>query len=508
MGVERMIERDIILSLDIGTTNIKLAAIDKTGEVIRLHKRPLRVQCPQAGYHEICPSKLWNDIEDLIRLTSAGLERRIAAIGLSTHRATFTTWERGADHCLHNFITWTDKRTQLMCDEWNSSYVIRLCRIIVWGIGKVVGSSYLTCASNFNVMPRMVQMRLKWVMENIASAKPLYNQGKLCFGTIDTWLIYKLTGNTTLATDYTNAGATGMYNIWRGKWCSLMNWMFSTPIGALPQVLDCNASFGHVSSKLNLGFSVPIHGVLADQQASVFGNHLSSEGDVKLSLGTTISCKRVTGSHVQPLAVSVFPQIAWKLRNEDICYMAESQTVETRGKYLDWLVSAKLVKEIEDIDTIAISVKSSETPFFIKKDGINDEPIQDFMLEKTSNCTDAHFVRAVIEAHAFRSKVLLDDVFEFYDQPGKIIVDGGASSSRFILESLSALTGRNVYRSDFVDGALMGAFLVAGLGLGWWKSLEDIISAKKLTQISPLKEDESKLSEKFEKWKTLLKSKC
>ena len=237
----------------------------------------------------------------------------------------------------------------------------------------------------------------------------------------------------------------------------------------------------------------------------MFGNHLFEEGDVKLSLGTGIACDRLTGSYVHPVAMSVYPQIAWKLTGSEIFYMAESMTMELRGKYLDWLVSAKLVDSIEEINSMALSVKSSETPLFLKKDGVNEVPIEEFMAEK-SNCTNAHFVRAVMEAHVFRAKILLDDVFDFYGRADKIIVDGGASSSQFILESLCAVTGIDVYRSNCVEGALMGAFYVAGLGLGWWNSLEDISLFTDLTQISPLKEEDGcTLLEKFEKWKTLTK---
>ena len=503
-----MTEKDVILSLDIGTTNIKLAAINKNGETILLQKRPLRLQCPEPGHQEICPSELWTDIEALFRLSTKGLESRIAAVGISTHRSTFITWERGTDRFLHNFITWADKRTQKMCDDWNNSYLTRICQTILHGIGKIVGSTHMVCAANFKVVPANVQMRFKWVMENISSAQTLYNQGNLCFGTLDTWLIYKLTGKATWATDYSNAAATGIYDMWApaGKWCPVMTWVFGNPIGSLPQVVDSNALFGYISPALDLGCSdIPIHGVVADQQASVIGNCLFKEGDVKLSLGTGLACDRLTASYAHPVAQSVYPQIAWKLKGAGIYYMAESMTMETRGKYLDWLVSSNLVTDLKQIDAIALSVKSSDTPYFIKIDAIDDRSIEDFMEEKGSNCTDAHYVRAVMEAHAFRSKVVLDDVFDFYGLPDKIIVDGGASSSTFILETLSALTGLDVYKSNCAEGALMGAYFVSGLGLNWWHTFADIELREQVTLMSPLDCDRVKLLEKFEKWKTFVK---
>ncbi|KAL5260336.1 hypothetical protein ACHWQZ_G010457 [Mnemiopsis leidyi] len=500
-----MTEKDVILSLDIGTTNIKLAAVNRNGETISLQKRTLRLQCPQPGHQEICPAELWTDIETLFKVSVKGLESRIAALGISTHRSTFITWERGTDRYLHNFITWADKRTQQMCDDWNNSYVTRICQTFLYGIGKLVGSTHMVCAANFKVVPANVQMRFKWVMENVPSAKTLHNQGNLCFGTLDTWLIYKLTGKATWATDYSNAAATGIYDLWAGKWCPVMTWVFGNPIGSLPEVVDSNASFGYISPDINLGCSnVPIHGVVADQQASVIGNRLFEEGDVKLSLGTGLACDRLTGSYAHPVALSVYPQIAWKLRGAGVYYMAESMTMETRGKYMDWLVTSNLVKDLKQVDSIAMSVEAVDTPYFIKVDAIDNRSIKDFMEAKGSNCTDAHYVRAVMEAHAFRSKVLLDDVFDFYGLPDKLIVDGGASSSTFILESLSALTGLDVYRSNCAEGALMGAFVVTGIGLNWWHSFADIELPKQATLISPLDCDRDLLLEKFKKWKTLV----
>lgn len=499
-------EKDLILALDIGTTNIKLAAIDIEGEFVRLLKRPLKIICKvDESLHEICPEELWSDIESLFKEISDGLADRIAAVGISTHRGTFITWEQGTENYLHNFITWSDTRSQKICDTWNKSKVTRLVQSIMKDMGKVIGSRHMVCAGNFQVKTANVQARLKWVMQNIPEAKLLYRQRKLCFGTLDTWLIKKLTGGATWATDYTNAAATGIYDLWGCKWCPVMTKVFSNPIKALPPVLDSNASFGTICPELKLGFTAPILGVVADQQASLIGNKLFHEGEMKLSLGTSLACDRLTGDTPHPVAMEVYPQIAWKLAGERVCYMAESMTLESRGKYLDLLVSAELLERIEDADQMATSVKSIDTPLFTELKNLADIPseyLNDEIIADVRN-TKALLTRAVLEAHAFRSKDIVKQVTEFYGAPHRIIVDGGASSSTFILECLAALMEpeTEIYKSDCHEGALMGAYFMASMGLGRWSSLKDINSANKLIKINPLQIDDVCLKEKFIRWK-------
>ena len=492
---------DVILSLDLGTSNIKLAAIKKCGEIVCINYIPLNILSPKQGYQEIDPVELWKDIQKLIKQTCNGLEHKIVALGISSQRGTFITWKKGTDYHLHNFITWGDQRVSDMCAEFNNSFVFKFAKWVLQIVGSIFRSSHLLCAASFEVHPHHVQMRLKWIMENISEAQALYKDNMLCFGTLDTWLIYKLTLGNTFATDYTCAASTGIYDMWAKKWCPYMTNIFNNPIGALPCVKDCNASYGIVSPYLKLGFSAPILGLIGDQQASLIGNMLFNNGDTKLTLGTCLSCDIITGSYIHPVADAVFPQVAWKLIGGEMCYMAESSIPEIRGKYLDWLVALNLVDQIQDIDKLAFSVPASDEVYFIKNDSDFHENISKYIFSKTDNFTQSHIVRAVLEAHIFKSKEILDNVFRFYGTPEKIVADGGASASNFIVQNLSKLANLDIYRPNCTEGAIMGAFFVAGIGFGWWNSFRDIEqSLVQFTKVSPLNNDEN-LSLKFNNWK-------
>ena len=492
----------VILVLDVGTTNIKASIVDKNGVILALKKSHLPTTSPLSGYHEIKPDALWADIQILMKEAAQGYESSIAAVGISTHRCSFVTWNKTTDQHLHNFITWSDQRACKMCDDWNNSYVVRISKSILWFLGKLFGSSHMVCAACFTVRPANVQMRLKWVMENVPEAGKLYNQGELSFGTIDTWLVHKLTGGKMWATDYTNAGATGIYDMWGYKWCPFMTTVFSNPIKALPEVRDSNSNFGNVSKELELGFTAPIMSIIADQQASMLGNLLLDKNDFKLTLGTLLSCDLMTESDVHPVAMSVYPQIAWKFSEESICYMAECRAFEMRGKCLDRLLTEALVSSLDQMDSLAASVNGSDWVFFT---GPSDA-VEFLSQFSRAGLSPAEMVRATLEAHVFRCKTIMDEIIAFYGTPKRMIVDGGASASHFILSHLSALTGIKIYvNSSTNEGALMGAFYLAAVGVGWWKSTDDLKNSVKLSHrlIEPADIDVESFTNKFTEWKQL-----
>lgn len=494
-------EEDVILSIDIGTSNIKVAAITRGSEILQVHRCPITAISAEPGYHELCPDKLWADILELLRRASEGMESRVVGLGISTHRSTFITWKKGTQEFLHNLITWTDRRAADMCDAWNDSLTTRLGQGVLWGLGKVVRSAHMVTLALWKVRPGVVTMRLKWVMENVPRAKELYDQDMLCFGTLDTWLIYKLTCGKTWATDLSNASGTAIYDIWGGKWCPVMQRLFDLPIRAFPEVRASNSNFGKVDPELRLGFSAPIHGILADQQASVVGNKVFQEGEMKLSLGTCLSVDTVTGAYIHQEALAVYPQVGWSLANQPPCYLAESFSDETRGLYLEWLVSAGYVDHISQLEEVATSAPDTDGIFFVKSDNDLSGDVADDIVGETSD--RAVIIRAVLEAHVFRGFMLLQNMFKHYGKPAQILVDGGASVSDFIIDRISELAEVDLVRSGCTEGPLLGAFFTAGVGLGWWADFKEIEDNVKLSKVSSFKNENCVLREKYEKWSKL-----
>eukprot|EP00116_Pleurobrachia_bachei_P008842 sb/3469104/ len=222
----------------------------------------------------------------------------------------------------------------------------------------------MICASTFAVKEKAIPMRLKWAMDNIPQARQLANENKLCFGTIETWLVWKLTGGTVWATDYSCASSTGIFDIWKKCWCPIMTFLFSNPRDILPEVRDSDSNFGKISKSHGLGFSCPITGVIGDQQASIFGNLLFNEGDIKLTLGTGIACNVNTGTRTHPTSHSIYPLIGWKLVGQDTSYIAELLAANG-GRAVEWVVKSGLIDRIENVDKVARSVPNSAGVSFI-----------------------------------------------------------------------------------------------------------------------------------------------
>lgn len=479
-----MRERNLILAIDVGTTNCKAALINRAGQIVKYAVRPVSIISVEPGWSEICPNKLWSDISDLIQSVSQNFKDEIITLGISVQRNTFITWDKNTGEYMHNFITWMDKRSSKMCSNWNDSYLKNIAQWAIWALGLFCRSPRMLCASTFNVKDNAIPMRLKWVLLNNNKAATLLKEKRLCFGTIETWLVWKLTQGRNWVTEYSCASCTGLFDIWQQSWSLMAPYLFGIPLEILPPVKHSNAYFGRIDRSLGFGFSVPIRGVLGDQQASMFGNLLFDVGNTKLTLGTVISCNVNTGIKTHPSAQNIYPLIGWKLKDKSPSYIAEL-FASNGGKAVEWTVTSGLVRNINEIDSIARKVSSSDGVSFIPAfNGTEllhkDSSSETSLFGITFNTNTSHIVRAVLESQAFLSHHVLEFIFRHYNKPTVIIVDGGTSRSSLILESLVQLSAVSVKQPECVNGSLMGAGLLAGLGIGIYHSLDDIKSSVKL----------------------------
>ena len=502
-------QEDLILAIDVGTTNCRAAIINKSGEIKNIAYKPIELLSPRKGWFEICPHVLWSTILELIKVVIKDNEEKVRTCGISVQRNTFITWRKDTGTYLHNFITWLDMRSTSMCESWNNNCLINFGRWIAWALGCVVRSRHMICAASFNVKEKAIPMRLKWVIDNIPNAKELQKDNNMCFGTIETWLVWKLTNGKVWATDYSCASSTGIFDIWKLTWCPIMTTLFGNPMNILPEVRCSNAFFGMIDESLELGFSVPITGVIGDQQASIFGNQLFDVGDLKLTLGTGIACNINTGSKTHPTSHDIFPLIGWKLENEDVFYVAEV-IAANGGRAVEWTVTSGLIDQITEVDKIAKSVPDSGGVSFIPAFNGMEVPYRDpfagtSLFGISLSTKTKSIVRAVLESQIFISKHVLDMVFNFYGKPQTIRVDGGASRSSFIVENIVQLSRTRIERSDCVEESLMGAAFLAALGVGMYGSFSDIKSYVPLkmsmfdTKNTSLDDDE-KLFKSYEVW--------
>ena len=475
-----MTSQDLILTLDVGTTNCRAAVLNKHGQILALAFEPILLISPERGWFEICPHGLWGSVCRLIGEVTAGYEGRLATCGITVQRSTFVTWNRDTGEYLHNLITWMDRRSSEMCDSWNSSLLVTAGKWAAWALGRVIRSRHMVCASTFSVKEKAVPMRLKWVMENVPAAAPLQKQGKLRFGTVDTWLVWKLTGGRVWATDHSCASSTGIFDIWKGCWCPVMCYVFSNPTDALPEIRDSNSHFGDIDSCHGFGFTIPITGVIGDQQASIFGNLLFEVGDMKLTLGTGIACNVNTGTTTHPTSHDIYPLIGWKLAHQPAPFYVAELLSANGGRAVEWAVTSGLVEHISQIDQVADSVPDSGGVSFIPAFNGMEVPYRDPFVGTTLTgitllTRREHMVRAVLESQAFISSHMLGTMCGYYGRPGRVRVDGGASRSDFIVRGVVGLSGGvQMERAESVEGSLLGAGLLAGLGAGIYQSLDDI----------------------------------
>lgn len=476
--VNGMVEKDLVLAIDVGTTNCRAAIINKEGCILKIAFEPIELLSPKEGWFEICPHKLWSDISKLILKVTKDFYERILTCGITVQRNTFITWRRDTGEYLHNFITWMDMRSSKLCSQWNNSYFINIGRWAAWMLGSVVRSRHMICASTFTVREKAIPMRLKWVMDNIKDAKLHYKNTNMCFGTIDSWLIWKLTKGRTWATDYSCASSTGIFDIWKSEWCKIMTYLFSCPIDILPEVRDSDSYYGDIDISLGFGFSAPINGVIGDQQASIFGNTLFNVGDMKLTLGTGIACNINTGKKTHPTSHDIYPLVGWKLVGSQPFYVAELLAA-SGGRATDWAVTSGLLEDISSIDSVARSVPTMSGLSFLPAFNGMDVPFKEpfagtSLFGITLETKTSNIIRAILESQVFISNYVLLKIFERYGKPSNITIDGGSSQSAFITENIAQLSKVNIKRSECIQGSLMGASFMAGLGSGLYKSLDDI----------------------------------
>ena len=482
-----------IIALDIGTTNIKAALISTPSSTI-LTSRSCPLESLITGDRvEIDPHRLWSDVSRLLREVSDGIE--VDGIGISTHRGSFVTCNRVTGEPLHNLITWADRRAESMCERYNNRVTTKAGKWLLWLLGKLVGSSHMVCLSTFKVTSANVHFRYLWVLEKVARVKEVLSKGRLVFATLDCWLVYKLTGQWR--TEYSNAAATGLYDMWGMGWCGFMSLVFGHPRSPFPEVLPSDGCYGTTDL---LPGNVPVCGVIADVQSSHLGTGVTDKLHLKVTMGTCVTCSLVTGGYIHPSAETIFPQLAWKWSGREPCYIAERMTARMEGWKIDLLVSSGLVDSLSVVDELANSV--DDCPCFVSTSPIDHprEGIRGFQ----DRDTPAHLVRAVLEAHAFTVAYLIQEMREFYSSsPGVVIVDGGASRSTTVLQTMADVTGLEVVQASQPDGALMGAYMAATRGCGLEPGEE-----KQIRKVFVRSEGSESVRRRYELWRMYKSDLC
>ncbi|TKS80091.1 putative glycerol kinase 5 [Collichthys lucidus] len=424
-----------ILSVDVGTTSIRCHIYDKEAQIRGSCITKVVPLYPEVGHVEMDPDALWTGFITVIKGAVQGANihmSQIEALGISTQRATFTTWDRRTGVPFHNFISWQDQRAADLVKSWNRSCTLKVIHGAMKVVYLVTRQKRSLAASSLFFSTQHVTFRLVWALTHYKQVRQAVAEGNCCFGTIDTWLLFKLTNGRIHATDYSNASATGIFDSYQ----------------------------------------------MADQQAAMFGECCFDVGDVKITMGTGTFMNINTGSKPHTSVAGLYPLVGWKIGSE-VVYLAEGNAADT-GTAIKWAQELELFSDVQDTCAMAYSVSDSNGVCFVPSFSGLQAPLNDpkacasFMGLKPST-TKSHLVRAILESVAFRNKQLYELMLRETHIPiTKIRVDGGVSSNDFVMQLTASLFGRKVTRPKHLEMSCLGAAFVAGLGAGFWRTREEL----------------------------------
>ena len=454
-----------ILALDQGTTSCRALLFDQKGDIIASAQEEFPQYFPQPGWVEHDPLEIWDTQKKMAQraLEQASVKAdQVAAIGITNQRETVVVWDRHTGEPIHPAIVWQDRRTADYCDQLKEEGKAPL---IQQKTGLVI-DAYFSAT------------KVKWILDQVPGARERAHAGDLYMGTIDSWLLWKMTGGAKHITDVTNASRTLLYNLTDLHWDADMLSLFDIPSKMLPIVCDSSQVYGETTEDF-IGSPRPIAGIAGDQQAALFGQMCTQEGWVKNTYGTGCFMLMNIGSKPILSQNNLLTTIGWKIGDE-VTYALEG-SIFMAGAIVQWLRDQlEFFGDAKEIETLASSVDSSEgvvlVPAFV---GLGapywNQQAKGQILGLNRGSSKGHIARAALEAIAFQTRDILRAMEA--DSGVKIQelrVDGGASVNNLLMQIQSDVLGVSVVRPQMVETTVIGAAFLAGLAVGYWKNMEEI----------------------------------
>ncbi len=452
-----------VLALDQGTTSSRALVFDRGGAVRGMAQREFRQIYPEPGCVEHDPAEIWATQSSVMHeaLAKAGITGRdVAAIGITNQRETTLLWERATGRPLANAIVWQDRRTAPDCDALRAA-----------GHEAVV-----TAKTGLVLDAYSSATKLKWLLDHVPEARTRAKRGELAFGTIDTWLVWKLTNGAVHVTDASNASRTLLFDIHKAAWDDDLLALFDIPREILPRVVSSSEVIATTSLG---GVSVPIAGIAGDQQAALFGQACDRPGLAKNTYGTGCFLLLNTGAHAVPSKNRLLTTVAWDLGGA-LTYALEG-SVFIGGAAVQWLRDGlKLIRTAADVEALARTEADNGGVYMVPAFAGLGAPHWDAyargaILGLTRGSTGGHLARAVLESIAFQSA----DVLSAMERDAAIKltemrVDGGATRNELLMQFQADLLGVPVVRPEILETTALGAAYLAGLAVGYWKDAEEI----------------------------------
>lgn len=454
-----------ILAFDQGTTSSRAIVFDRKGAIVAVAQKEFEQIFPQPGWVEHNANEIWSTQLGVAAeaITKAGLTvRDIAAIGITNQRETTVVWDRHTGQPIHNAIVWQDRRTASFCDSLKAA----------GSAGTIQEKTGLVIDAYFS------GTKLKWILDNVAGARAKADNGDLCFGTIDSWLLWKLTNGTVHATDVSNASRTMLFNIHSLQWDEDLLRLMDIPVAVLPEVRSSSEVYGHTQNVLT-AHSIPIAGIAGDQQSALFGQMCTQPGMVKNTYGTGCFMLMNTGEKAVPSTNNLLTTVAWKVNG--VTHYALEGSVFIAGAVVQWLRDGlQIIRHSAEVETLAAEVKDSDGVYVVPAfAGLGapywNQHARGTIVGLTRGTSKAHIARAALDSIAYQTM----DVLKAMEADSGISikelrVDGGATANNLLMQFQSDLLNTKVVRPSIIETTALGAAYLAGLAVGYWDSLDDI----------------------------------
>lgn len=454
-----------ILSFDQGTTSSRAILFDHQGQIHGIAQKEFKQHFPHPGWVEHDAMEIWST---QIGVASEAISQQnlaltdIAAIGITNQRETTVVWNKQTGLPIYNAIVWQDRRTADFCDKLNQQGKAPL---IQEKTGLVI-DAYFSAS------------KIKWILDHVAGARDLANKGELCFGTIDTWLVWKLTKGKVFVTDVTNASRTMLFNIHSLAWDDTLLALFDIPISMLPTVKSCSEIYGH-TNQLFTNHEIPIAGIAGDQQAALFGQMCTAPGMVKNTYGTGCFMLMHTGEKAVSSKNNLLTTIALQINGHT--YYALEGSVFIGGAVVQWLRDGlHLIRNSSEIEALASQVKNTDGVYLVPAfAGLGapywNQHARGTIVGISRGTSAAHIARAALEGIAYQTYDVLKAMEADAGIPiAELRVDGGATNNNLLMQFQSDILNTKVIRPTIVETTALGAAYLAGLAVGFWKDMEEL----------------------------------
>ena len=484
-----------ILALDSGTTSNRAILFDHSGRIINSSQREFEQIFPKPGWVEHNPEEIWSTqkfvVRDVLEKQNITTED-IAAIGITNQRETTLVWDRETGKPVYNAIVWQDRRTAGYCDQLKNKGVEKL---IKEKTGLII-DAYFSGS------------KIKWILDNVPGAREKAEEGKLAFGTVDTWLIWRLTHGKIHVTDASNASRTMLFNIHNLTWDQELLEIFDIPASMLPEPKQSSEVYGN-TVKEHFGGEIPISGIAGDQQAALFGQMCVEKGMVKNTYGTGCFVVMNTGNEAILSKYNLLTTIAWQI-NGEVTYALEG-SIFIGGAVVQWLRDQlHIIKSSSEIEKLAAGVKDNGGVYFVPAFvGLGaphwDQYATGTIIGISRGTSDAHIARAGLEAIALQSMDVINTMAKDSGvDPSELRVDGGASVNNLLMQIQSNAINKKVVRPVITETTALGAAYLAGLAIGFWNNVEEIKNQWQEDKVFEPEANSAGFNEVIENWNKAL----